>query len=106
MSTAPAADGEAQALHRLPRDVPAMRKAELMEYAMTLGVETRRVGLDGKKHIYRPVMGVKTDCKEAQARRCHPVGTQARTLTPGAGAASDSNMVDTARCAPRHTDAR
>ena len=47
------------------RDVDAMRKAELMEYAKTLGVETRREGQDGKKNLWRPVPDVKRDCKEA-----------------------------------------
>ena len=97
MSATPAADDEAQALSRLPRDVDAMRKAELMEYVKTLGVETRREGEDGKKNLWRPVPDVKTDCKEAQARHCQPVGPQARTLGPGAGAASASHMVDNAR---------
>ena len=79
------------------RDVDAMRKAELMEYAKTLGVGTRREGQDGKKNLWRPVPDVKRDCKEAQARHCQPVGPQARTLAPGAGAASASHMVDNAR---------
>ena len=97
MFAALAADDEAQALARLPRDVEAMRKGELMEYAKTLGVETRRESEDGKKNLWRPVSDVKTDCKEAQARHCQLVGPQARTLAPGAGAASASHMVDNAR---------
>ena len=97
MSAALAADDEAQALPRLPRDVDAMRRAELMEYAKTLGVETWREGQDGKKNHWRPVLDVKRDRKEAQARHCQPVGPQARTLAPGAGAASASHMVDNAR---------
>ena len=97
MSATLALDDEAQALPRLPRDADAMRKAELMEYAKTLGVETRREGQDGKKNLWRPVPDVKRDCKEAQARHCQPVGSQARTLAPGAGPASASHMVDNAR---------
>ena len=92
MFAALAADDEAQALARLPRDVEAMRKGELMEYAKTLGVETRRESEDGKKNLWRPVSDVKTDCKEAQARHCQLAGPQARTLAPGAGAASASHM--------------
>ena len=93
MSATLALDDEAQALPRLPRDVDAMRKAELMEYAKTPGVETRREGQDGKKNLWRPVLDVKRDCKEAQARHCQPVGSQARTLAPGAGPASASHCI-------------
>ena len=40
---------------------------------------------------------LKADCKEAQAGHCQLVGPQARTLAPGAEAASASHMVDNAR---------
>ena len=86
-------------------DVEAIRKGELMEYAKTLGVETRRESEDGKKNLWRPVSDVKTDCKEAQARHCQLVGPQARTLAPGAGAASASHMVDNASAAAEHARA-
>ena len=105
MFAALAADDEAQALARLPRDVEAMRKGELMEYAKTLGVETRRESEDGKKNLWRPVSDVKTDCKEAQARHCQLAGPQARTLAPGAGAASAPRMVDNASAAAEHARA-
>ena len=47
---------------RLPRAVDAMRMEVLMEYAdKTLGVETMRVGPDGKQNRYRPVYVVRMD---------------------------------------------
>ena len=55
-----------------------------------------------EQDCYRPVKDVKTDCKEAQARHCQPVGPQARTLSSGAGAASASHMVDNARADVNH----
>ncbi len=52
-------------------DPDQMNQAKLMKYAKDiLGVETRRVGPDGKKTFYRLVSDVRQDCKAAQARLC------------------------------------
>ena len=51
------------------KDVDEMKKSELMQYAKNiLGVETRRVGPDGNKNLFRAVEDVKHDCKAAQER--------------------------------------
>ena len=55
------------------KDVDQMEKPELMAYAKdVLGVETRRVGSNGKKTLWRKVGEVNQDCKAAQARLCQP----------------------------------
>ena len=68
MSAAPAADDH---------DVDAMRRLQLMDYAKSLGLETRREGKDGEKTLYRLVDDVKRECKEAHARHCQAVGPEA-----------------------------
>ena len=66
------------------KDVDKMHKAELMVYAKdVLGVETRRVGPDGNKNLWRTVAEVKKDCKAAQAKLCQPeTEAQAKLYQP------------------------
>ena len=51
----------------MERNVIGMRRADLMRYACSLGVETRRQGPDGKKNLWRPVEEVRAECRERQA---------------------------------------
>jgi hypothetical protein len=78
------------------KDVDQMEKAELMAYAKdVLGVETRRMGSDGKKNLWRKVVEVNRDCKAAQAKLCqsqaenNPTPGSASSL-PATGSASSS----------------
>ena len=49
------------------RNLRHMRKAELMEHAAGLGVNTRRRGPDGKNNVYRSMEEVRRDCAERAA---------------------------------------
>ena len=48
----------------VPGSVGDMRKKDLMNHAVGIGVETRRIGPDGKKNVYRSVHEVRRECEE------------------------------------------
>ena len=52
-------------------NVEDMRKDELMPYARdVLGIETRKMGRDGKKNLWHTLIEVRGDCKNKEARLC------------------------------------
>jgi len=74
--------------------VEGMRKADLMKYACSVGVETRRQGRDGKKNVWRSMVEVRAECRERQAAlRERPKAASPGTSAVPAALGTDSAPV-------------